>query len=29
MRAFAWIAPGEVKVFAIDQMEAAKGWVVG
>lgn len=29
MRAFAWMAPGEVKVFAIDQLEAAKGWVVG
>lgn len=29
MRAFAWMAPGEVKVFAIDHLEAAKGWVVG
>jgi hypothetical protein len=29
MRAFAWMAPGEVRVFAIDQLEAAKGWIVG
>lgn len=28
MRAFAWMAPSEVSVFAIDQLEAAKEWVV-
>jgi hypothetical protein len=24
---FAWMTPGEVKVFGLDQMEEAKGWV--
>lgn len=27
MRAFAWMAPGEVRTFELDQLEAAKGWV--
>jgi len=25
---FAWITPGEVKVFGMDQLEEAKSWVV-
>lgn len=27
MRAFAWMAPGEVRVFDLDELEEAKGWV--
>jgi hypothetical protein len=27
MRAFAWMAPGEVRVFALAELEAAKAWV--
>jgi hypothetical protein len=26
MRAFAWMAPGEVKVFGVAEAEAAKSW---
>jgi hypothetical protein len=26
---FAWITPGEVKVYGLDQLEDAKSWVVG
>lgn len=26
---FAWMTPGEVKVFGVDQLEQAKSWVVG
>jgi hypothetical protein len=29
MRAFAWMAPGEVSVYRLDQLEEAKGWVDG
>jgi hypothetical protein len=29
MRAFTWMAPGEVKVFDISELEAAKEWIVG
>lgn len=29
MRAFAWMAPGEVRTFDLDQLEEAKGWVAG
>jgi hypothetical protein len=29
MRAFAWMAPGEVRVFPLDGLEEAKGWVSG
>jgi stage II sporulation SpoAA-like protein len=29
MRAFAWMAPGEVKVFGIDELAAAREWVSG
>jgi len=24
---FAWLTPGEVKVFGLDQIDAAKSWV--
>ncbi|MBK5232269.1 MAG: STAS/SEC14 domain-containing protein [Thermoleophilia bacterium] len=27
--AFGWMAPGEVKVFKLDELEAAKAWVSG
>jgi hypothetical protein len=27
MRAFAWLAPGEVRVFALDELDAAREWV--
>lgn len=27
MRAFAWMAPGEVSVYRLDQLEEAKRWV--
>lgn len=27
MRAFAWLAPGEVKVYESTELEAAKTWV--
>ena len=26
-RLFAWVTPGEVKVFGLDQLEEAKSWV--
>jgi SpoIIAA-like len=26
---FAWITPGEVKVFGLDEVDAAKAWLVG
>jgi hypothetical protein len=29
MRAFAWMAPGEVRTFELDQLEEAKAWVAG
>ncbi|HEY5053108.1 MAG TPA: STAS/SEC14 domain-containing protein [Solirubrobacterales bacterium] len=29
MRAFAWMAPGEVSVYRLDQFEEAKHWVGG
>lgn len=29
MHVFAWLAPGEVKVYELDQLEEAKGWVGG
>jgi hypothetical protein len=29
MRAFAWLAPGEVRVFGMTQLEEAKWWVAG
>lgn len=29
MRAFAWMAPGEVRVFGIGELDAAREWVVG
>lgn len=29
LRAFTWLAPGEVKVFSPAELEAAKSWVVG
>ena len=28
-RLFAWMTPGEVKVYGLDQMEEAKSWVAG
>ena len=28
-RMFAWMAPGEVKVYGLDQEEEARAWVVG
>jgi stage II sporulation SpoAA-like protein len=27
MRAFAWLAPGEVRTFELDELEVAKDWV--
>lgn len=29
MRAFAWMAPGEVRTFTLDELEEAKAWVAG
>jgi hypothetical protein len=29
MRAFAWLAPGEVRVFGLEEMAAARDWVAG
>lgn len=29
MRAFAWMAPGEVRVFSLGEMDAAREWVAG
>lgn len=29
MRAFAWMAPGEVRVFSLGELEAARQWVAG
>lgn len=29
MRAFAWMAPGEVEVFGLDRRDAARDWVAG
>jgi hypothetical protein len=29
MRAFAWLAPGEVRVFGMGEMAAAREWVAG
>jgi hypothetical protein len=29
MRAFAWLAPGEVRVFGLDERDAARDWVSG
>ena len=29
MRAFAWMAPGEVRVFGIGELDAAREWVAG
>lgn len=29
MRAFAWMAPGEVRVFALDEQGAARDWAAG
>jgi hypothetical protein len=29
MRAFAWLAPGEVRVFGMAELEEAKRWVAG
>jgi len=29
MRAFAWLAPGEVRVFGLDERDAAREWVAG
>jgi hypothetical protein len=26
MRAFAWLAPGEVRVFGLDELDAARDW---
>ncbi len=28
-RAFAWMAPGELRVFEIEELEEAKAWVAG
>lgn len=28
-RLFAWMTPGEVKIFELDQLEDAKSWVAG
>jgi hypothetical protein len=27
MRLFAWVAPGEVKTYGLDQVDQAKAWV--
>lgn len=29
MRAFAWLAPGEVRIFGMAELEEAKAWVAG
>jgi hypothetical protein len=29
MRAFAWLAPGEVRVFGMAELEEAKSWAAG
>lgn len=29
MRAFAWLAPGEVRIFGMGELEEAKAWVAG
>ena len=29
MRAFAWLAPGEVRVFSLGELDAAREWVAG
>lgn len=29
MRLFAWVAPGEVKTYGLDQVDQAKAWVAG
>ncbi|HVO55815.1 MAG TPA: STAS/SEC14 domain-containing protein [Solirubrobacterales bacterium] len=29
LHAFAWMVPGELRVFAIDELEEAKAWVAG
>lgn len=29
MRAFAWLAPGEVRVFSLGETDAARDWVAG
>lgn len=29
MRMFAWLMPGELKIFPLDQLEDAKSWVAG
>lgn len=29
MRAFAWLAPGEVRVFSLGELDAAREWVSG
>lgn len=29
MRMFAWLAPGEVKVFPMDKLDPARDWVAG
>lgn len=29
MRAFAWIAPGEVRLFALEEEAAARAWAAG
>jgi hypothetical protein len=29
MHMFAWLAPGEVEVYGLDQLEEAKAWVAG
>jgi hypothetical protein len=28
-RVFAWMAPGAVRTFDVDELEAARAWVVG
>lgn len=29
MHAFAWMVPGELKIFALDDLDAAKAWAAG
>lgn len=29
MRMFAWMTPGEVRIFGLEELDAAKGWVAG
>jgi hypothetical protein len=29
MRMFAWMTPGEVMIYGLDQLDEAKGWVAG